>query len=101
MLMSQKETGSWGRNMLPEEVNSGFRTSMAMINLLEVRVKDEKIRELATEFRNLATSGSLAKSPQESTIGINRAMLKSDALHERIGSVLRSLDDDEDRVIGA
>jgi len=64
--------------------------------VLNSRVRDKKISEIVESFRNWANQVGLTASPAEGNTAIVRMSETIAPLHERIGEVLRKLDNDED-----
>jgi hypothetical protein len=77
--------------------------------LLAVRVRDESLRDAVQRFRRLAlqtetsvdrewASSSDAELKAASEAAMRRAMPLLEQIHERIGEILRALDDEESAV---
>ncbi|MBF6990779.1 hypothetical protein [Cupriavidus sp. IK-TO18] len=93
--MAVRRGGTWGKSLLGNEVSEGLRSASADVIKLSVRVRDGDIRELASRFVGQCAAASMAKSESESERKLNEAIDTDNVLNERIGKVLRALDDDE------
>lgn len=97
-VVAHRKTGKWQKQYLPEDLGEGLLVANTNVSRLRVRVRDEEIRRLAESFSkncaDIAVSGGEAVA--EKTLRQMGSVLVE--LHERIGLVLRNLDDDEDRV---
>jgi hypothetical protein len=98
-VVAYRKTGVWKKQYLTDEVDEGFRASQVNVSRLRVRVRDENIRELVELFSQACVNSVLA----DSELAAQSEMLHMASVlaqaHERIGFVLRSLDDDEDKVL--
>lgn len=84
--------------MLSEDVDAGILATQTSVGLLRVRVRDDIARDLAQ--RLLAGTATIATSHSEGaseTAMLEMASIFSE-LQERIGELLRNLDDDEEHV---
>jgi uncharacterized membrane protein len=94
--MEYKKTGKWGGQLLPAGLSSDAMQSSITIMILKVRVRDEVIRELVNNFRSHANRVGVTRSEQASQEALSKMAAVIEPLHDRIGDVLRKLDDDED-----
>jgi hypothetical protein len=67
--------------------------------MLSVRVRDVSIRELVTSFRQFAVDCTTAKTQEDRDRALAGAIETQFKLNERIGEVLRTLDDETDTII--
>jgi hypothetical protein len=94
--MQQRKTGKWAGCLLPEELDKDASSSNAILLALTPRVRDERIREMVKTFRNHACNVGISWSEQAEQEAMDKMFEVVPPLHERIGEVLRKLDDDED-----
>jgi hypothetical protein len=98
-LMAFRETGEWGRNQISEEANTGALEGHASINILRVRVNDHHIRTIAGNFSSACSRHVFCKSEAESDACMKEMSKHMTELNERIGEVLRTLDELEDKAL--
>jgi len=67
-----------------------------MTKMYTARVRDDKIRELATSFRESSNHVGLCTTREQSVRAMQDSISAYQPLQERIGLVLRKLDDEED-----
>ena len=97
--MASQASGVWAKQSLPAEIDEGFRTAQASVNRYHVRSRDQQVRDLSARLSSTCTDVGLARTQaisdraSQDMVDINRK------LNERIGIVLRTLEDDEDKVI--
>ena len=73
-LMVYKKTGAWQKELLPDDLDENFRSNIAKVNMLRVRVLDSNIRTLADNFRKTCTATILAHDKNSSD---SRSALKN------------------------
>jgi hypothetical protein len=91
--MAIRATGRTQR--LPDDLDEGYRLAQVRTSMLTVRVRDAAIRELAEQLRQLSVDSIDAKTEDDRDRIMNAAMQANIQLNERIGEVLRTLDDAE------
>jgi hypothetical protein len=74
---------------------------LADLAKLRVRVANDEIRKLAEAFQRACGSVSFVETEEAANTELIKAMSVLDDLQEKIGVVLRKIDDDEDRLIAA
>jgi hypothetical protein len=94
--MEYRKSGKWGGQLFSEELNDSAHTANVTIMVLTTRVRDERIRELVTTFRSQANRVGISKTREAAKEALEQMSTVLEPLHERIGEVLRKLDDDED-----
>jgi hypothetical protein len=52
--MAHRESNSWRRNLLPDDLDESYRVAQARVLMLGVRVRDETIRALGLELINFS-----------------------------------------------
>jgi hypothetical protein len=93
-IMSLRTTGKLG--LITEEFNEGYRIRQATTSKLVSRVHDNSVRVLTDQFRDASVETIAATTEQEGNRAMNVAYAAFEQLNQRIGIVLRSLDDAED-----
>jgi hypothetical protein len=63
--------------------------------MLAVRVRDDSVRELVQAMKNHATAAGMCGSQEEGDHAMNAMGAAFERLNQRIGEVLRQLDDAE------
>ncbi|MFM0082295.1 hypothetical protein P0D72_26035 [Paraburkholderia sediminicola] len=99
--MAYRDTGHWGRSLVSAEVSEGSRACQAGISKLRGRVRNDAIRQQVLEFSAVCAAVVTARAKDKSDSAFNRMGTIQNELNEQIGSVLRTLDDDEDSLIGS
>lgn len=91
-----RKTGKWGGQLFPDDLSESALQATANMMVLSPRVRDDRIRELATTFRNEAARVGICRGMQEATEAVSKMGASLQPLHEGIGEVLRKLDEDEE-----
>jgi hypothetical protein len=100
-----RETGRWQRQPLGEEINQQIFLANRSVLLLTVRVRDQALRDVVSRFRslsnqteslnNLRSNASDSELRSASFAALQNATTLIAQIHERIGELLRTLDDEE------
>jgi hypothetical protein len=98
-VMAFRKTKEWKKQLLSEALNEGLQKAQTKTSLLQVRVRDEQVRALSENLKSCCASIVLATSESHAEGGLQEMTAIVEALNRRIGLVLRTLDDDEDRII--
>jgi hypothetical protein len=101
--MAFRQTGRWQRDPLSEELNDQFFQANRRVLLLVVRVRDESLRSTVQRFKTLTNQtatferGNSTDSDlrDASNAALQGAVTLIEQIHERIGEILRTLDDEE------
>jgi hypothetical protein len=100
--MAFRTTGHWQRQLLGEGLNDQTHLANRRVMLLIVRVRDESLRDVVTNFRQLTSQTQAigrdvddAELRNRSNVALQRAMPLLEQIHGRIGEILRTLDDEE------
>ena len=93
--MSFRKTGAWKKELLPAELDDGWRSAQMRTSLLKVRVSDDRIREMVDQFKNELVNLAVSDEQRRSETGVSSIMGILESLNERIGEVLRKFDEDE------
>jgi hypothetical protein len=96
-----KKTGKWQNKIFPSDLDEKDFLANARTSMLRVRVRDEKVRELANSFQNQSYKVTQSESRDASEHAFIGLISVGSALHNRIGEVLRTLDDYEDTLVSA
>lgn len=97
--MAYRETGRWGASSVSTEANEGTGACQAGISKLRGRVRNDVIRQLVHNFSSACAAVVTADAKSRSDAVFDQMGKLLDELNQAIGSVLRTLDDDEDSVI--
>jgi hypothetical protein len=95
-VMEQRKNGTWGGNLLPEDLNDEAHHANVALMVLTARIRDDHIREMVQTFRNYAGRVGISRTEQAEKEALARMVEVLEPLHQRIGEILRKLDDDED-----
>lgn len=98
-VMAYRETGEWRKQKLGEKLNEDFTNAQGLTARLRVRIHDEEVRNSAQELSNTCIRILMAESETIAEAGFDNLYGIIDKLSERVGAVLRSLDQDEQRAI--
>ncbi len=93
--MEYRKTGEWGKHLFPEDLDEGAREAGVKTLMLMVRVRDDVVRDMVKKFRDHANAVGICRSETESRQALDGMTAVLGPLHERIGMILRKLDDDE------
>lgn len=91
---ANRDTGKWQRNLYPPDLDEAGRAANARTSMLGVRVRDGSIRELLQQFKNSSAGVTISGSKEESEVAMRNMATALDALQQRIGEFLRTLDDE-------
>lgn len=95
-IMSLRRTGKWQSELLPEQLSEELRLAQAATGTLAVRVRDEKVRQLIPDLKDQTVASALAGDETAARVALTNMTFIHTALNERIGELLRKLDDAED-----
>ena len=90
------ETGVWGEEDIPKDLNEDLRQSVSRTVMLSVRVRSDSVRDVVGTFKGFATGSATASTKADAQKSLSDMSRALGPLHESIGSVLRKLDDDEE-----
>lgn len=93
--MERRKSGVWV-HQVPEDLNQEAFAAMVKTLQLLVRVHDDPIRQMTQALRTHATGIVTHRMEEDSTRAMKGMLEVIQPLHERIGLVLRQLDDDEE-----
>jgi hypothetical protein len=94
-LTDYRTTGTFHSQAYPDDVNAGFGSAAALTSMLAVRVNDAEVRVLTAAFKSAASDIGGAKNPDDSMACFVKMSRSFESLQERIGVVLRELDEDD------
>lgn len=87
---SHRQSGKWGTNMLPEEVNEGSRLAQRRVAILAERVANDELRNEVKAAMNLTAKVLLAKGESESQHYLDKGSSDAMCALENLGRVLRT-----------
>jgi hypothetical protein len=73
--------------LLPDDLDEGYRLAQAKTSMLAARVRDIPVRDLVKQFRQFSFEIT------NNDLSLDAAVQVHDQLNERIGELLRTLDD--------
>jgi len=98
-ILAYKKTGVWKRQPLSDDVNEGYRKAQVQLKLLRVRIRDAELRRFADDLSKSCAWAVLAADEPSANAQLLSMSSHLDGLQERAGQVLRSLDEDEDKLL--
>ena len=93
--MECRSKGKWVRGLLPEDVSDESLLAQQQLSILRVRSRDQKVRDLAAKIKEFAAEVSVAETKAASDNALRLAFESHMALNERIGELLREMEDEE------
>jgi len=93
-VMAFRKTGKWQRQLFDEELSENARLANARTSMLAVRVRDESVRSLVAVVKHHSAKAGLSTSEEEGNRELDAMAVEFERLNQRIGEVLRELDDD-------
>lgn len=94
--MEFRKTGKWGAHLFPDDLSDAAHQASVTILVLTARVRDEGIRKMVESFRSYANRVGISPTKETDREALAKMAELLQPLHERVGEVLRKLDDDED-----
>lgn len=94
-VLAARAGGAWGRQQLVDNVSDEFFQAQVATSTLRVRVRDDQVRNLALAVSDhciAATMSTDQRAAERTLLVMSDASI---ALNERIGELLRNLDDEE------
>jgi len=86
-------TGRWQKQFYDEQLDESARFAQARTSMLNVRVRDEAIRELVKEVKDHINSAGAAANREDSERSLASMASTFEKLNQRLGQILRELDD--------
>lgn len=93
--MAFRTTGAWQKQKIEENLDDRGFVANLQASKLGVRVRDELVRKLLEMVRSEAISTIDSRNPEDAECAIKNMQIASEKLNERIGELLRELDDEE------
>ncbi len=84
-----RESGSWGRRLLPNDLDEDFRVSRRKVVLLIERVADDSLRSEVSALMTLANEAGYAKSLKDAESAQVAMFNKATRVMGQMGTVLR------------
>ena len=94
-----RSSGRWDREPIGEEWNTKNYETRRLMNLMTVRVRDEGLREQVEKLGSFTSNCLLAQSPIEARSNLALASDLFILVNQRIGEILRTLDDSDDELV--
>lgn len=96
-VMGHRTAGIWHGQRYPDDLNENHALATARTSMLVVRVDDAEVRELADAFKTSASEATLSKTAANADSWMMKMAKSFDELQQRIGIVLRELNQDESK----
>lgn len=93
-VMTFRATGEWGKSRLPEDLSDSFRLANANTSALAVRIRDEQVRTQVRDLKSNTSGVAMARDKDSSNQALFGTVESFEGLNERIGQLLRTLDDE-------
>jgi hypothetical protein len=93
-VMAYRKTGKWQKQLFGEELSESARLAAARSSMLSVRVRDDSIRALVGKVKSDANDAGMCATEEESQVALRSMAAAFENLNQRIGEVLRKLDDE-------
>lgn len=93
--MEHRKTGEWGKQLVGEELNQKCFMAMRQTLILNVRVRDERVRTLVETLRGSSSGAVRSRSKDDCDSALQAMTPVFDEFNKRIGTLLRSIDDQE------
>jgi hypothetical protein len=93
--VAYRATRQWQIQLLSNELDESCRAAQGRTGLLAVRVRDNEVRELVASLKQCAAAITLAMSWEDSNRDMQAMVSTQERLNQRIGELLRRLDDEE------
>ncbi|SNT49720.1 hypothetical protein SAMN05216374_4233 [Tardiphaga sp. OK246] len=93
--VAASEGTPWRKNRLPDELDTQYFEAQTQVALLSARVSDEQVRKLIADYKTESVSVVHSSSSAVAHQHIVQLMDVGEVLHERIGKLIRSIDDDD------
>jgi hypothetical protein len=91
--MSFRSSGTWQRQLLPEELDKNYHLAQTRTLMLSVRVRDDVVRQLVEKLRSHSAKATMSTSQADSNREIANMVPIHDELQKRMGELLREIDD--------
>lgn len=86
----------WHKQLYPLDLSDRHFSAAVQTKKLQVRVADEGVRKLVDELKELSGSVLFSRNEEVGEQASAKMALAYDELNDRIGELLRKLEDDED-----
>lgn len=93
--MAERAGGNWQKQLYPPELDSRIHSANVKTLMLGIRVRDAATRNMVDELRKACIEVTLCLTKAESERAVLKSMSVYAALNNRIGELLRKLDDEE------
>ena len=90
--MAYRTTGKWQKQLLPAELDEGYRVAQARTSMLSVRARDDTVRQLVKTLKEHSAQVGISANQQDSDRAMANMAAVHDELQERIGEILREID---------
>jgi hypothetical protein len=91
--MAYRRSNVWRSTLLPDDLDNAFREHQSRTLMLSVRVRDNDVREMATELINCAIAVVMTAQRDTAISALGRTAEIQKSLNTRIGELVREIDD--------
>ncbi|MEH2504991.1 hypothetical protein V1290_003802 [Bradyrhizobium sp. AZCC 1578] len=98
--MAFRESRAWRKSLLPDDLDEGYRVAQARNSMLSERVQDKTVRDLVGQMKTASTAAVFAADRDTASRSVQYMSDYFDALHKRIGELLREIDSSDQLEIG-
>lgn len=94
--MAARTGTPWRKTRLPDDLDTQYFEAQTQTALLSARVRDDQVRKLVADYKTEAAAVALSFDSDDAHQHLLQMMAVSEVLHEKIGKLIRSIDDDDD-----
>jgi len=92
--MAFRSTGKWGKQLLSDNLDQDQLLSQRRTSILGVRIKDDSVRSLTKAFKDACSESVVSTTHDQSKHAMSKMAQTFEAVNNRIGELLRKLDED-------
>lgn len=93
--MASRQSGKWQQQLVPDDLDEGYRAAQARTFMLGSRARDVSIRDSVDKFKACSAEVVYSSTREDAERAMRSLELEIDELNRRIGERLRELDDTE------
>ena len=96
-VMAHRDTGKWQKQLYTDGLSDAFMEQQRQTTMLAVRVRDDSVREMVEALKRGCSAMAFARTENDNELTMTEMMALGDRLNQRIGELLRQMDDEEDQ----
>ncbi len=93
--MAFRTSGTWGKQLLPADLDQDLLLAQTRTSILGVRIRDDTMRSLIGEFKATCADSAISSTQDQSNHAISNMSLTFEALNQRVGELLRDRNGNE------